>query len=188
MPASNNDSALAWHDLASSLLAVQAGQEALDAVDAFFETTWGAQSPPASQPMDESPALQPVMLPGSVPLALAHHLSRPGSQDAHAMAAHAAMGSYALAAAQNGGAPALNGAPGPGQRLHTQSALHSRRNSSDGECSRACKTMSICAAPCSSVRVHRSHMSGSAVVTCGCKLPGPIFHVSIIAHGDDRLA
>ena len=119
-----------------SLLAAQAGQEALDAVDAFFETTWGAQSTPAAQPVDESPALQPAMLPASVPLGAPHHLARQGSQDAHALAAHAAMGSYALAAAQNGGLHALNGAPGP-QHLHTKSALHSRRNSSDGERSRA---------------------------------------------------
>ncbi len=44
--------------------------------------------------------------------------------EAHALAAHAAMGSYTLAAAQNG-MPAL-------PQLHTKSALHSRRNSSDG--------------------------------------------------------
>ena len=117
-----------------SVLAAQAGQEALDAVDAFFETTWGAQSPPASQPVDETPAPQPVILPGSVPLGPLHHLARQGSQDAHAMATHAAMGSYALAAAQNGGMHALNGAPGP---QHTKSALHSRRNSSDGKRNRA---------------------------------------------------
>ena len=119
-----------------SPLAAQAGQEALDAVDAFFETTWGAQSPPAAQPVDESPSLQPGLLPVSVPLGPPHHLARQGSQDAHAMAAHAAMGSYALAAAQNGALHAQSGAPAR-QHLHTKSALHSRRNSSDGECSRA---------------------------------------------------
>ena len=105
---------------------VQTGQHALEAMDSFFESTWGAQSTPASHPEEVHP-LQPLMLPISVPLAPPpqQHLSRQNSHaEAHALAAHAAMGSYTLAAAQNS-TPAL-------PQLHTKSALHSRRNSSDG--------------------------------------------------------
>lgn len=108
------------------LFVLQSGQEALDAVDSFFESTWGAQAIPASHPLAEVHPLPPLMLPLSLPSAPPQqHLSRQNSHaEAHALAAHAAMGSYALAAGQNG-MPAL-------PLLHTKSALHSRRNSSDG--------------------------------------------------------
>ena len=95
-------------------------------MDSFFETTWGAQATPASHPSEGAHPLPPLMLPLSMPSApLQQHLLRQNSHaEAHALAAHAAMGSYTLAAAQNG-MPAL-------PQLHTKSALHSRRNSSDG--------------------------------------------------------
>ena len=101
---------------------LQTGQEALDAVDSFFESTWGAQATPASHLLAEAHPLPPLMLPLVAPPQ--QHLSRQNSHaEAHALAAHAAMGSYTLAAAQNGM---------PTPQLHTKSALHSRRNSSDG--------------------------------------------------------
>ncbi len=91
-------------------------------MDSFFESTWGAQATPASHPLAEAHPLAPLMLPLAAPPQ--QHLSRQNSHaEAHALAAHAAMGSYTLAAAQNGM---------PTPQLHTKSALHSRRNSSDG--------------------------------------------------------
>lgn len=116
----------------------QTGQEALDAVDSFFETTWGAQATPASHPAAEDPAQHPgqplpIMLPGAAPPAPPpqqhQHLARQSSHaEAHELAAHAAMGSYALAAVQQNG-----GNSGPPAHPHTaRPAMPSRRSSFDG--------------------------------------------------------
>jgi hypothetical protein len=110
---------------------VQTGQEALDAVDSFFETTWGAQATPAPHPAAEEPPPHPGLQPQQH-----QHLPRQGSHaDAHALAAHAAMGSYALVAAQQNG-----GISGPPAHSHTaRSAMLSRRSSFDGALHALCR-------------------------------------------------
>ena len=106
---------------------------------ASSRATWGAQAIPCVPPSSwQDPAQHPgqplpIMLPGAAPPAPPpqqhQHLARQNSHaEAHALAAHAAMGSYALAAVQQNG-----GNSGPPAHPHTaRPAMPSRRSSFDG--------------------------------------------------------